>query len=95
MGEGWNLCPGLLDLCKIKFRNQNARFGSPFGDDFTPRRNDQAVAIGGPAIFVRAALRCSKDETAGFDGSCAGQYVPMGLAGLFCKSRWYGDDLRA
>ena len=39
------------------------------------------MTVGLAAAFVLARLRCSKDETAVFDGAGAHQHVPMRLAG--------------
>src|SRR5262245_61727955 len=52
-----------------------------FGKDLTPRRYDQAVAIGFPTALVPARLRGGQDKAAVFDGPRAKQHVPVRLAG--------------
>ena len=59
-----------------------------------PRVDRDAVAVGVAAVFVMPALCRGKHETAGLDGACAQQEVPVRFAGLLCEGSRHRDHFR-
>src|SRR5262245_58587745 len=80
---------------KIDIGKDNARRLAAFSQDLAPRRDDQAVAEGGAAVLVQAALGGGEHERAGLDRTGADQNVPMRLPGLLGEGRGNGDELGA
>src|SRR5258708_38845729 len=71
-----------LDLGGIDLRQEYAGLAAALGEDFAPGRDDQRRTEGLALVLVQAGLRRREHETAGLDGACPEQYVPMRSAGL-------------
>ena len=72
--------PGARNLCAVDVGPDDPWLFAGFGENVTPRRDHQCMAVCLPAAFVAAALRRRQNETAGFDRPCPQKNVPVGLA---------------
>ena len=81
-------------LGTVKISNNDRSMNAAFGNDLAPGRNDETVAIGFPAAFVLAGLRCGQDEATIFNGARPDQHAPMRLAGGSGKGREWPKNRR-
>ena len=79
---------------EVDIGKDDARFLAAFRQNLAPGRDDQAVAEGGAAVLVQAALGGGEHKRAGFDRAGADQNVPMRLPGLLGEGGGNGDELR-
>ena len=80
---------------KIDIGKDRRRVPRRLGQHLAPGRDDQAVAEGGTAVLMQAALRGGEHEGAGLDGAGADQNMPMRFAGLLGEGGGDGDELGA
>src|SRR5262245_1036605 len=95
MLERWDALACFPYLSTVKIGNNDRTMNAGFGNDFPPRRNDQAVPVGFAAALMLAGLGSGQHETAVLDRTGAQQHVPVRLAGWFGEGRGDRQEIGA
>ena len=80
--KGGNFCARGRDFRWIDRRKKHARLGAAFGQNATPRIDDEGMPECLAAVLVLAALRRREHEGSVLDRPRADKHMPMRLAGL-------------
>ncbi len=99
MGERGHAAAGGVDLRQVDVDQRDPGRVATIGEDLSPRRNGQRVAVGASGLAARggvgAALRGGEHVTAGFNRAGAQQAFPMRGARDRREGGRDGENLRA